>query len=237
MKYRFVLVNLHNRVAVRFMAAILLSAFASSMITASLAGSFDSSSYAQASTTNNNNNNNSNITNAKDTINLKGDISSVVYVAPSPNASSSSPNTTATNNNSNNTENLTGQLDGMNKFILSGNWSLAAQTGNTTNFKASFIKVLDDGNRWHTHDLINFKQANNTKVQLDPENNMAINGKVDVMLNNTTPWKNTDVDITISKGNTIQIKLDNEQTANHFQNQSIYGIVESIADNSTTPTK
>ncbi len=218
-------------ISVKFMATILLSALASSMIISSLEGSLGSNSYAQTSTINNN------ITNAKDTINLKGDISSVVYVpSPSSNTSSSSTNTT-TNNNLDNTENMAGQLNEMSKFVLSGNWSLAAQMGNITAFKASFIKVLDDGNRWHTHDLINFKQANNTKAEFDPENNMAINGKVDVTLNSTTPWKNTDVDIAISKGNTIQIKLDNEQTANHFQDQSIYGIVESIADNSTMPTK
>ncbi len=230
MKIRFIQGNQNNRTTVRLVATILLSALASSMIISSLAGSLDLKSYAQTRNSNNN------ITNVKDTINLKGDISSVVYVSPSPNASSSSTNTTTTNNNLDNTKNLTGQLNEMSKFVLSGNWSLAAQMGNMTDFKASFIKVLDDGNRWHTHDLVKFRQANNTKAQLDSENNMAINGKVDVMLNSTTPWKNTDMDITISKGNTIQIKLDNEQTANHFHDQSIYGIVESIADNSTTPT-
>lgn len=113
----------------------------------------------------------------------------------------------------------------MNKFVLSGNWSINAENGETTNFKTNFIKVLSDGNSRHIHDLIDFKQDNNTKVKLTAGNSLSIKGLVDVKLNNTIPWNNTIVDVNISKGNTINIKLNNEQTSNHFQGHSIYGIV------------
>ena len=49
------------------------------------------------------------------------------------------------------------------QVCFTGNWSISAKQGKITNFKTSFTKVLADGNKRHTHDLINFKQDNNTK--------------------------------------------------------------------------
>jgi hypothetical protein len=159
----------------------------------------------------NDNKDNNNKTNGKYTFTLGGTIDSLVYV-PS-------------NNSTSTTSNLTEQLDTMDKFILSGNWNISAKNGEITGFKTNFIKVMADGNRWHTHDLIDFQQDNNTKVKLTSDNSLSMKGLVDVKLNNTIPWNNTNVDVSISKGNTINIKLNNEQTSNHFQGQSIYGIV------------
>jgi hypothetical protein len=65
---------------------------------------------------------------------------------------------------------------------------------------------------------------------LDPNRNLSVSGIVDVKLNNLILYNNTDINITISKGNTIKFILDNEDTGNHFLNQSIYGIVKSIND-------
>lgn len=160
-----------------------------------------------------------NITTIKDTFTASGPISSLVYVP---------------GNNTEKTSNITGQLDSMSKFVLAGNWSLSANKGKITNFKVSFTKVLADGNKRHTHDLINFKQDNNTKAQLTGDNNLLVKGLVDVKLNNYIPWNNTNVNINIEKGNTIAIKLDNKQTSNHFEDQPIYGVVTSItAENGT----
>jgi len=148
-----------------------------------------------------------------------GKISSLIFVI------GGKPSNTNTNASSvlNNTAN---------KFILSGNWSLDADNGVVTQFKGDFIKVLENGTRWHTHDITNFKPAgdNKTKVQLTPDHSISISGNADVKLNNTLPWKNVNTDITISKGKTITIKLDNQATSNHFLGQSINGIVESIKD-------
>ncbi len=96
---------------------------------------------------------------------------------------------------------------------------------------------MADGNRNHTHDLINFKQDNNTKAQLNGENNLSVKGLVDVKLNKDTPWNKVNVDINIEKGNTIAIKLNNKQTGNHFEDQPIYGIVTSIIGENGTKIK
>src|SRR5215218_2312920 len=113
------------------------------------------------------------------------------------------------------------------KFVLSGDWNLAANSGKITNLYAKFTKVLADGTRWHTHEFINFK-INDSKIMLDPEKNLSVSGIADVKLNNQIPYNNTNINITISKGDTIKFKLDNEDTGNHFFNQSIHGIVKSI---------
>jgi hypothetical protein len=170
-----------------------------------------SNTFAQKNNTTNTNanNNNNNIINHKDTFTLSGPISSLVYVPD--------------NNNTNNskTANITGQLDSISKFVLAGYWSLSAKKGEITNFKTSFTKVIADGTKRHTHDLMNFKQDNNTKAQLTADNNLSVKGLIDVKLNNYIPWNNTNVDINVEKGNTLAIKLDNKQTSNHFEDQLI----------------
>lgn len=164
-----------------------------------------------------------NITKVKDTFTLSGPISSLVYV----------PGNSINSKNANMTE----QLDSMNKFILDGNWSLSAKKGEITNFKTSFTKVLADGSKRHTHNLINFKQDNNSKAQLTADNNLSVKGLADVKLNNNIPWNNTNVDINVEKGNTITIKLNNKQTSNHFEDQPIYGIVTSMIGENGTKLK
>jgi|SRR5215208_4041433 len=173
-----------------------------------ITGTIDASSFidnAMAQTT----------TSSSDTFTMSGPIDSLVYVI----------------NNDNNTSNtnITTLLLNSDKFVLSGDWSLSINGGVLTNFGANFTKVLADGNRWHTHELINFKTNNNT-IQLSPDESLSLSGTVDVKLNNTIPWNNTKTIINISKGNTITINLDNEDTDNHFIGQPIYGIVKSIND-------
>ena len=146
--------------------------------------------------------------NSTDTFDIKGAISSLVFM--SDNTSSNSWN-----------------LPDTKKFVLSGDWNLAANSGKLTNLYVKFTKVLADGTRWHTHEFINFK-TNDTKMALDPEKNLSVSGIADVKLNNQIPYNNTNINITVSKGDTIKFKLDNEDTGNHFFNQPIYGIVKSI---------
>ena len=145
--------------------------------------------------------------NSTDTFDMKGAISSLVFMSDNTSSSWNVPDTK--------------------KFVLSGDWNLAANSGKITNLYAKFIKVIADGTRWHTHEFINFK-TNESKIILDPEKNLLISGIADVKLNNQIPYNNTDINITISKDDTIKFKLDNEDTGNHFFNQPIYGIVKSI---------
>jgi len=145
--------------------------------------------------------------NSTDTFDMKGAISSLVFMSDNTSSSWNVPDTK--------------------KFVLSGDWNLAANSGKMTNLYTKFTKVLSDGTRWHTHEFINFK-TNDTKIILDPEKNLSVSGIADVKLNNEIPYNNTNINITISKGDTIKFKLDNEDTGNHFFNQPIYGIVKSI---------
>src|SRR5215213_9445391 len=167
-----------------------------------------------------NNNLNSNITNilktssenVLDTLDMNGTIRSLIFV----------PDTTTNNSTS-------WDVPDAKKFILSGDWSLAANSGIITKLYVNFTKVLADGTRWHSHEFINFKTNNDeSKGLLDQNRNLSVDGIIDVKQNNLIPYNNTDINITISKGDTIKFILDNEDTGNHFLNKPIYGIVKSI---------
>ena len=150
------------------------------------------------------------------TFSANGDISSLIFVTQKPINSTINPSS----------------LSAATKFVLSGDWNLTVNGGKVVNFAAKFIKVLNDSTRWHTHDIINFKASNNTttQIQLSPDNSASIPGTVDVKLNNTSVWNGVKTNIMISNGKVITINLDNNATANHFQGQPIYGVVESIKD-------
>src|SRR5919199_128439 len=150
------------------------------------------------------------------TFSANGDISSLIFVTQKPINATINPSS----------------LSNTTKFVLSGDWNLTVNTGKVTGFTAKFIKVLNDGSRWHTHDIINFKPSsiNNTIVQLSQDKSASIQGTVDIKLNNTSAWNNVKSNISISKGKVITINLDNIATGNHFQGQPIYGVVESIKD-------
>jgi hypothetical protein len=148
----------------------------------------------------NNSDNKTGSQNSTDTFDMKGAISSLVFMSDNTSSSSSSSSR---------------NVPDTKKFVLSGDWSLAANSGKITNLYAKFIKVLADGTRWHTHEFINFK-TNESKIMLDPEKNLSVSGIADVKLNNQIPYNNTNINITVSKGDTIKFKLDNEDTGNHF---------------------
>jgi hypothetical protein len=116
------------------------------------------------------------------------------------------------------------------KYILFGDWDLRVNSGKVSNFDAKFEQILEDGGRFHTHEINNFKTNNSTIVSLSPNGNIFIHGMVDVKYNHTTTWSNVDVNIAILRGKTIEIALDNKETDNHFQGQLICGVVESLKE-------
>ena len=152
-----------------------------------------------------------------DTFSANGIISSLVFVTQNPDNAVSKGN------------NASG-LTNAKKFVLAGDWVLTVNGGKVSDFTAKFIKVLNNGERWHTHVITNFRSINNTKVNLPPDRSALISGTVDVKLNGTSIWNTTKVNILINKGKTITINLDNQATGNHFQGQPIYGVVESLKD-------
>ncbi len=164
---------------------------------------------------------------SRDTFTGTGKISSLIFVHEKAAGNNTSEKKITSNNNSSDIATLSVIAK---KFVLSGNWDLKVENGKPTAFTAKFIKVLSDGNRWHTHEITNFKSNNDTRIELKPDNTVSFSGTVDVKLNNTSPWNGTNVNIMISKGKTISIILDDKATGDHFQGQPIYGVVESIKD-------
>lgn len=119
------------------------------------------------------------------------------------------------------------------KVILTGEWTLSMNKGNVTNFSTNFLASPMDGSKSHIHQITNFKLENDSKkaiVQLTPDNSLSVNGTADIKINGQTIWKSVGISISISKGSTIAIDLDDEDTSNHFGEQQVYGIVTKLID-------
>ena len=119
------------------------------------------------------------------------------------------------------------------KVILTGEWTLSVNKGNVTNFSTTFLASPMDGSKSHIHQITNFKLENDSKkaiVQLTPDNSLSVNGTADIKINGQTIWESVGISISISKGSTIAIDLDDEDTSNHFGEQQVYGIVTKLID-------
>jgi len=118
------------------------------------------------------------------------------------------------------------------KFILSGDWSIGVNQGKLTNFKGNFYTgPVNGGTSNHTHQLSNFRvssSSNNSPIQLTPDKSVSISGIVDVGTNGKKAWNDVNATVVISKGRTIAISLADEDTQSHFMGQQIYGIVKKI---------
>jgi hypothetical protein len=152
-----------------------------------------------------------NLVYAQDTFSAIGQISSLVITVPESNF------------------NITNIF----KVILIGEWTLSVNKGNVTNFSTTFLASPMDGSKSHIHQITNFKLENDSKkaiVQLTPNNSLSVNGTADIKINGQTIWKSVGISISISKGSTIAIDLDDEDTSNHFGEQQVYGIVTKLID-------
>jgi hypothetical protein len=120
------------------------------------------------------------------------------------------------------------------KVILTGEWNLNVHDGTITNFAVNFLASPMDGSRGHIHQITNFKSENNNKdedeqaVQITPDNSLSVNGTADIKINGVTVWNDANLSIIISKGNTISIDPDDEDTENHFGYQQVYGVVNRL---------
>ena len=116
-----------------------------------------------------------------------------------------------------------------NKIVLSGHWSLYVNEGNLSFFEADFIAAPSDGNISHTHQIVNLLPADNKPIQLSSNGNIYVNGTTDIHLNGINVWENVKISISISKGSTITIALNDIDTEYHFTSQPIYGTVDRLA--------
>jgi len=117
------------------------------------------------------------------------------------------------------------------KFILSGNWSMTVDKGNLTSFAANFYTgPVNGGTTNHTHQLSNFRvnNSNNIPIQLTPDKSVSLSGILDVGWNGKKAWNDVHTNVVISKGRTIAISLADKDTQSHFMGQQIYGIVKRL---------
>ena len=115
------------------------------------------------------------------------------------------------------------------KFILSGDWSMSVDQGKLTNFNANFYTGPVNGANNHTHQLSNFRvNNNNNPIQISPDNSLSISGILNVGTAGNNAWNNVNTTLVISNGRTISISLDDNDTQRHFMDQQIYGIVKKI---------
>ena len=114
------------------------------------------------------------------------------------------------------------------KFILSGDWSMSVDQGKLTNFNANFYTGPVNGDNNHTHQLSNFRVNNNSPIQLSPDNSLSISGILNVGTAGNNAWNDVNTTVVISNGRTISISLDDSDTQRHFMDQQIYGIVNGI---------
>jgi hypothetical protein len=115
------------------------------------------------------------------------------------------------------------------KVILTGEWNLSVINGTMTNFGINFLASPMDGGKPHTHQITGFKpNANERPIELTKDGNLEVNGTADIKINGLIVWENADLSISISKGNVFSIDPDDKDTGNHFENQSVYGVVTGL---------
>jgi hypothetical protein len=118
------------------------------------------------------------------------------------------------------------------KFILSGDWSMNVDKGKLTGFAASFYTgPANGGTSNHTHQISNFRVDNNNSpiIQLSPTKSVSISGISDVGTIGKKAWNNVHTILVISNGRTIAISLADKDTQSHFMGQQIYGIVKRLS--------
>jgi hypothetical protein len=114
------------------------------------------------------------------------------------------------------------------KFILSGDWNMNVAQGKLIDFTADFYTGPVNGAENHTHQLSNFRVNDNTPIQFSPDKSISISGIVDVGTNGNKAWDNVNATVDISKGRSVTISLEDEDTERHFMGQQIYGIVKGL---------
>ncbi len=159
----------------------------------------------------------------------KATISNATSAATAGNKTTGTANATTTGPSLSTNATTAAQPPGL-PYILSGNWSIDVKNGQVANFMASFTMVHTDGSGRHTHDVTNFKSASGSTITLNPTGTTYIFGKADVSLNGQVKWAGANALITIEHINASSLSFASSDTDNHFKEQPIYGVVNSLKD-------
>jgi len=93
---------------------------------------------------------------------------------------------------------------------------------------ASFYTGPVNGADNHTHQLGNFRVNDSGPIQLSSDKTVSLSGILDLGTNGKEAWNDVNATVDISKGRSISIELEDEDTERHFMGQHIYGIVERL---------
>ena len=116
-------------------------------------------------------------------------------------------------------------------YLTFGYWNSTVDNGNLTNFYSNFTMARVNGSEIHNHQIINFRSDNSVSLGGGPLGTTTIfSGTSDVQTNGQPKWNNVSTSIIVDKFNTISVALDSKETDNHFNGQSITGVVESVKD-------
>src|SRR5918995_6502686 len=89
--------------------------------------------------------------------------------------------------------------------------------------------VRINGTESNFYELYNFRPDLKDYVHISASSRVnIINAKIDIKLNDENIWKDVNCTIAISKDNIIKITLNSRLIENQFNNQPIYGIIESF---------
>jgi plastocyanin len=120
--------------------------------------------------------------------------------------------------------------------ILSGNWMFKVDQGIIKDFKAKFTMVRINGTERNIYELYNFRPDLKDYIHITASSRVnIINAKIDIKLNDENIWKDVNCTLAISKDNIIKITLNSRLIENQFNNQPIYGIIESFEAKSGNP--
>ena len=113
--------------------------------------------------------------------------------------------------------------------MLSENWIFKVDQGIIKDFKAKFTMVRMNGTERNLYELYNFRPHLKDYVHISASSRVnIINAKIDIKVNDGNIWKDVNCTIAISKDNIIKITLNSRLIENQFNNQPIYGIIESF---------
>jgi hypothetical protein len=96
------------------------------------------------------------------------------------------------------------------EYILGGTWAMDVNKGKVTNFTTGVQVELYNGSNPHSHQFMNFRQADNEVFGLDTNNSGEIRGTMDVGLNNNIVHPNVSANITIDRGVVMSVAPDIE---------------------------
>jgi hypothetical protein len=99
-----------------------------------------------------------------------------------------------------------------------------------TDFAANFTMMHTDGTSRHIHEVSNFEATNGTSVSLEEDGVTFIFGTSDIMTDGSAGWTEVDTMIVLESSNAASITFSTDD--DHFKGQPLYGVVDSLTDES-----